>query len=164
MSTYGIWNGIDLQDLSDDPEIIFQNFLQSNWSNTISGINVDTVGFGYEPDLQSTKGLLVKIEESFTDINELNLGGSYDQYDFVMNVHVWERDSKRYKTMANTRRYKVRKYIERFIKINKRGGIPAERIKHLYLLGSQNIREPERTDWHHAVITFGMVTWKVDTT
>src|SRR5215510_11472679 len=121
-STYGITGTFPLADLADDPEILFQNFLINNWSNTIAEINIDEVGFGYEPDINSVKATLIKIEENFTDINELNLGGSYDQFDGVYDVNIWERDSKWYKTKPLTRRYKLRRYIERFIKTNKRTG------------------------------------------
>src|SRR5580765_212095 len=162
MSTYGVSSSVPLSDLDDDPEILFHNFLIANWNDMIAGIAAADINFGYEPDQNSTKPLLVKVEENFTDHTEINLGGSYDQNDIIMDVHIWERDSSWYTTKPGTNRFKIRKYIERFIMQHRQNG-DNNKLKHFMLMGSQNVREPERTDWHHSIVTFRIQLWKVST-
>lgn len=147
-------------DLPDDPEILFQEFLKTNWDDGIAGILKANIDFGYEPDANSISPYIVKIEENFTDVTGIDITDRYDEHSMVMDCKIWERDSTRYRTTANTGRYKLRRYIEKFIKIN-RNNMTSEKIKHLYLLGSRNIPEPQRVDWHYCIVTFRMVTYKV---
>ena len=161
MSTYGVSSTSPLSDLDDDPEVLFQNFLIAQWNNTTAGINKTDINFGYEPDQNTTKSLVIKVEESFTDLNTIDLGDRYTQYDAVLDVKIWERNSKWYKTTPNTRRFALRKYITRFIKTHSRTG-DSGKLKHFYLLGSRNIGESERTDWHLTIVTFRAQTWVVD--
>lgn len=151
-------------DITDDPEVLFTNFLTANWNNIIAGINISEIAIGYEPDMGVPSGIryIVKIEESFTRHDEFGFPDKYTDYSFIMDCHIWERDAKRYKTTPNTARYKIRRYIEEFIK-TKRAGMKNVGIKNLYLVDAKNIPEPEREDWHHAVVTFRMQTFKVDT-
>lgn len=163
MSTYGIAGpGGPLADLSDDPEVLFTEYLKANWSDIVAGINLADIDVGYEPDMGTKKRYIIKIEEAFTKMSGMDFPDKYTQYDIFMDCHIWERDVKRYKTTANSARYKIRRYIERFIKQNI-NGMYSLGIKHLYLVDAKNIPEPEREDWHHAVVTFRMLTFKVST-
>ena len=156
--------GGPLPDLTDDPEVLFTNFLIANWSDIVAGVEIAKIAIGYEPDerLPPNKRYIIKIEESFTRHDEFGFPDKFVDYNAVMDCHIWERDAKRVKTTANTGRFKIRKYIERFIKTNCTG-MKSVGIKHLYLVDAKNIPEPEREDWHHAVVTFRMQTWKVNT-
>lgn len=161
MSTYGISGTSPLQDLSDDPEVLFTNKLKTLWDDSVAGVAKNNIDFGYEPDQNSTKGFIIKIEENFTDIAGIDLADRYNQFDIYMDAHIWERDTTTHITGKSGRNlYKMKRYVERFI-IQNCNSLQPE-IKHVYLLTSRNVREPERQDWHHAVVTFRMVTWKVN--
>lgn len=165
MSTYGIAGpGGPLADLTDDPEVLFTEYLRTNWNDTIAGIPLAQIALGYEPDMGVPSGIryIVKIEEAFTKHIGLDFPDRITQHDMIMDCHIWERDAQRYKTTAGTARFKIRRYIERFIKehIN---GMYSLGIKHIYPVDAKNIPEPEREDWHHAVVTFRMLTFKVNT-
>lgn len=162
MSTYGISGTSPLTDLSDDPEVLFTEFLKTNWNDTIAGVEIDKIDVGYEPDMGTKKRYIIKIEEAFTKHTGIDFPDKITQYDMIMDCHIWERDVKRYKTTAGSVRWKIRNYIERFIKTNI-NGMHNIGIKHLYLVDAKNIPEPEREDWHHAVVTFRMLTFKVNT-
>jgi hypothetical protein len=165
MSTYGIAStGGPSPDLADDPEVLFTNFLTANWSDLISGVAEAEIAFGYEPDIRlpPNKRYIIKIEEAFTRHVGIDFPDKITQYDMIMDCHIWERDAKRIKTTSGTARFKIRRYIERFIKENP-NGMHSVGIKHLYLVDAKNVPEPERVDWHHAVVTFRMLTFKVNT-
>ena len=162
---YGIMGtGGPLPDLDDDPEVLFTDFLTANWNNTIAGVDIATIAIGYEPDqrLPPGKRYIIKVEEAFTRHEEFGFPDKFVDFNAIMDVHIWERDAKRVKTTANTTRFKIRRYIEEFIKTNK-SGMRNVGIKNLYLVDAKNIPEPERQDWHHAVVTFRMQTFRVDT-
>jgi hypothetical protein len=166
---YGIsGSGSLLPDLDYDPEVIFTNFLISVWDDTVSGVKKENIGFGYEPGEDSTKAFIIKVEENFTDIEGMDLVDKYSKYDFVMDCNIWMHDSKKKTTLGYTGfvdyRFLMRRYIERLIKQNCRTGVPSERIKHFYLIFARNVAEPERQDWHRALITFRMETFKVSLT
>jgi hypothetical protein len=162
MSTYGIAGSNPLVDFTDDPEYLIQKFLKDNWSNLTSGIDVINIDFGYEPDANSTKGFIIKVEENFTDQYGLDLADRYTQFDMIYDIHIWERDTARYMTDRPGRKlYMLRKYIERFFIVNC-NGMSSQGVKHMYLAGARNVREPERQDWHHAIVTIRTVTWKVN--
>ena len=172
MSTYGIsGTGGPLPDLDDDPEVLAQEFFISVWNDLTAGIDAADIDFGYEPgDTGSTKRYTVKFEENFTDIAHPDMPDKYSQYDIVMDCRITEKTGTIYKTSQHAAasgrgggRFKLRKYVERVIHQNNRTGMPAQRIKHLYLVGSRNTPEPERTDFHSAVVTFIMRLWKVST-
>lgn len=168
MSTYGIsGSGSLLPDIDKDPEVIFTNFLISVWDDTVSGVKKANIGFGYEPELGSTKPFIIKVEENFTDIEGMDLIDKYSRYDFVLDCNIWHMDSKKKNNLGYfgfvDYRFLMRRYVERLIKQNNRTGIPSERIKHLYLIFARNVAEPERQDWHRAIVTFRMQTFKVTT-
>jgi hypothetical protein len=168
MSTYGVTSTSPLEDLPDDPELLFQQFLQDNWNDLTAGINKVDIDFGYEPDQIQRKKYIVKVEENFTDHKAPDLGDRYDEESIILDVKIWEKKVKVYKNtqMSGSGRYKIRKYIKRLIKQNCRDGITIggkRFIKHFYLITSRNTPEPERQDWHSAVVTFSMKTWIVST-
>src|ERR1044071_5923105 len=167
-SNYGITSTNPLSDLDDDPEVLAQEFFKSIWDDTLCGIAQADIDFGYEQDNNNRKKYSVKFEENFTDIAHPDLPDKYSQYDIVMDCNISEYTGRIYKTehhaAASGRgggRYKLRKYVERVINQNNRSGMPTQKIKHLYLVGSRNVPEPERVDIHSAVVTFIMRLWKV---
>lgn len=160
MSSYRITS--TASDLSDEPEVLFTNFLKTGWNDIASGVNQVNIDWGYEPG-DGQNPFIIKIEENFTDVTGIDITDRYDQHDFIMDCHIWMHDSKKKTTLGYSGfvnyLFRMRKYVESFIKINRNGMQPE--IKHLYLIGGRNVREPERTDWHHAVVTFRMCTFKV---
>jgi hypothetical protein len=160
MSSYVVTSSAT--DLLEDPEILLTNFLKNNWSDITSGVKLVNIDFGIEPG-DGTKPFIIKVEENFTDINGIDIADHMDQFDFIMDVHIWALDSKKKSTLGYTGyvdyRWKMRLHIERLAKL-KRNDMVADGIKHLYRVGAQNIREAERTDWHHAIVTVRMQTFK----
>lgn len=166
MSTYGISGTSPLQDLPDDPEVIFETFLKTNWNDSQAGVNLADIDFGFEPDAGNTKQYIIKIEEVDNEDYAPDLVDKYTQNEYYMNCHIWERDMTVFQTTAGMKKWKMRAHVKRLIKQNCRDGISVggtRFIKHLYLLGGGNAPEPERTDWHHTIVTFKMVTWTVTT-
>ena len=167
MSTYGVsGSGSLLPDLPDDPEVIFTDFLKANWNDVTAGVALADIDFGFEPEAGNTQRYIIKVEEANEDAFCPDLPDKYTQTEFYMNCHVWERDTTVFQTTAGMARWKMRAFIKRLIKQNNRNGISISGnryIKHLYYLGGGNVPEPERTDWHHAVVSFKMVTWIVTT-
>jgi hypothetical protein len=168
MSTYGVTgSGSLLPDIDKDPEVIFTNFLIAQWDDIISGVKKENIDFGYEPQAGSTKPFVIKIEENFTDIEGLDLIDKYSRFDFVLDCNIWHLDSKKKTTIGYDGfidyRFLMRRYVERLIKQNNRTGVPSERIKHLNLVFARNVSEPEHQDWHRAIVTFRMETFKVTT-
>lgn len=166
MSTYGIsGSGSLLDDIDKDPEVIFTNFLIDNWDDIIAGVKKENIGFGYEPEVGSTKPFLIKVEENFTDIEGLDLIDKYSRFDFVLDCNIWHLDSKKKNNLGYDGfidyRFLMRRYVERLIKQNCRTGVPSERIKHLYPIFARNVAEPDRQDWHRAIVTLRMQTFKV---
>lgn len=135
-----------------------------NWNDLTAGVEKAKIDFGYEPDQAGQrKKYVLKVEENFTDHDAPDLADRYDVNDIILDVKIWEKGVKVYKNtqMANSGRYKIRKYVKRFIKQNCRTGITigGQRfIKHFYLITDRNTPEPERQDWHSAVVTFRMWT------
>lgn len=149
-------------DITSDPEVVFTNYLIANWNDVLAGVKKENIDFGYEPGT-GTKPFIIKIEENFTDMVSIDITDRYDEYTNVMDAKIWMMDSK-YKTTLGydgfiDYRYRMRSYLERFIKMN-RNAISSTGIKELHLAGARNIPEPERQDWHYAVVTFTMVRWK----
>lgn len=165
MSTYGVTSTSPLSDLDDDPEVLAQQFFQSIWNDVTCGIAQSAIAFGYEPDDGTRKQYIVKFEENFSDITHPDLPEMYSCYDILMDAKISEKSGKIYKTEQHIGRgrYKIRKYIERVVSQNNRNGMPSQKIKHLTLVGSRNIPEPERTDIHSALVTFFMRVYKVTT-
>jgi hypothetical protein len=166
---YGISGaGSLLPDLSNDPEVIFTNFLINIWDDLVSGVKKANIGFGYEPNEDTTTPFIIKAEENFTNIEGLDLIDKYSRFSFMMDCHIWMHDSQKKTTLGYSGfvdyRFLMRRYIERLIKQNCRTGVPSERIKHFYLVIARNVPEPERMDWHHAIVTFRMETFKVTLT
>lgn len=166
MSTYGVTGTSPLADLPDDPEVIFTDFLKANWDDVISGVPLAEIDFGFEPDAGNTQRYIIKVEELNEDAFSPDLVDKYTQTEFYMNCHVWERAGDIFQTTAGMTRWKLRRFIKRLIKQNCRNGISISGnryIKHLYYIGGGNTPEPERRDWHHAIVVFKMVTWIVTT-
>ena len=166
MSTYGVTGTSPLSDLPDDPEVIFTDFLKANWNDTIAGVALADIDFGFQPEGGNTQRYIITVEENTEDAFNPDLVDKYTQTEFYLNVNIWERDAEVFQTTAGMARWKMRAFIKRLIKQNCRNGISISGnryIKHLYYLGGGNVPEPERQDWHHAVITLKMVTWIVTT-
>lgn len=163
----GLGTGTLLPDIDKDPEVIFTNFLINVWDDLVSGVKKENIGFGYEPNEDSTTPFIIKVEENFTDIEGLDLVDKYSRFDFVLDCNIWHHDSQKKTTLGYTGfidyRFLMRRYIEQLIKQNCRTGVPSERIKHLYLIFARNVPEPERQDWHRATVTLRMQTFKVTT-
>ena len=166
MSSYGVTSTSPLTDIPDDPEVIFTDFLVAQWNDVIAGVPLAEIDFGYEPDVNSTKRYIIKLEELNEDTFSPDLPDKYTQEEFYLNCHIWERDSSIHKTTSGMTRWKLRRYVQRVIKQNCRDGISVggmRFIKHMYLIGAGNIPEQQMVDWHHTVILFKMVTWVVTT-
>ncbi|HJX79133.1 hypothetical protein [Glutamicibacter sp.] len=165
MSTYGVTSTVPLSDLDEDPEVLAETFFKTVWNDVTCGIAQADIDFGYEPNNATRKQYTVKFEENFTDITHPDIIDKYSCYDILMDAKISEKSGKIYKTgqHAGRGRYKIRKYIERVVSQNNRTGMPTQKIKHLYLVGSRNVPEPERTDIHSALVTFFMRVYKVTT-
>lgn len=164
-SDYGVTSTVPLSDLVNDFEVLAQEFFMSIWDDVKCGIAQTAIDFGYEPEDASRKKYTVKFEEVITDITHPDFIEKYSRYDCVMDCKISERTGKIYKTSqhAGAGRFKIRRYVERVVNQNNRSGMPTQKIKHLDLLSSRNTPEPERTDIHSAVVTFGMNVFKVTT-
>ena len=164
-SDYGVTSTFPLSDIDDDPEILATQFFMNIWDDTKCGIAKADIDFGYEPDQNTRKKYSVKFEELITDVTHPDFPDMYSRNEIFMDCKITEKSGKLYKTLqhAGHGRYKIRRYVERVVNQNNRGGMPSQKIKHLYLVGGRNLPEPERVDYHSAVVTFIMQVFKVST-